>query len=87
MTIPRPFSLSDPLPEATSPACCERRAYLIDQELTVGLTGAETAELKRLQAAADEYLDRVHPLPLEDLTWLEKRVADLKAEGRESAGG
>ena len=41
----------------------DRRAFLIDKELNEGLTQEEQRELKRLQDAADSYLDRFEPLP------------------------
>ncbi len=52
----------------------DRRAFLIDKELSEGLSDEEAAELQRLQDAADRYLDTVSPIRLEDLTWLEDRV-------------
>lgn len=52
----------------------ERRAYLIDKELSGGLTVDETNELQRLQDAADRYLDTIAPIRLEDLGWLEERM-------------
>jgi predicted DNA-binding antitoxin AbrB/MazE fold protein len=52
----------------------DRRAFLIDKELSEGLSDEEAAELQRLQDAADRYLDTVSPIQLEDLSWLEARV-------------
>ncbi len=52
----------------------ERRALLIDKELTDGLDEAEAAELQLLQDAADRYLDTVSPIVLDDLDWLEERI-------------
>jgi len=61
----------------------DRRAFLIDKELTEGLSPDERRELKELQDAADSYLDRFEPLPLEDLSWLEERVRQLKLEAQQ----
>ncbi len=56
----------------------DRRAFLIDKELTEGLSQEEQRELKQLQDAADSYLDRFEPLPMEDISWLDERVRQLK---------
>lgn len=61
----------------------DRRAILIDKELNEGLTPEEEWELKQLQDAADSYLDRFEPLPLEDLSWLDERVRQLKLEAEQ----
>jgi len=61
----------------------DRRAFLIDKELTEGLGQEEQRELKQLQDAADSYLDRFEPLPLEDLSWLDERVRQLKLEAEQ----
>ena len=61
----------------------DRRALLIDKELNEGLTQEEQRELKQLQDAADSYLDRFEPLPLEDLSWLDERVRQLKLEAEQ----
>ena len=61
----------------------DRRAFLIDKELSQGLTPEEGRELKQLQDAADNYLDRFEPLPLEDLGWLDERVRQLKLEAEQ----
>ena len=61
----------------------DRRAFLIDKELNEGLTQEERRELKQLQDAADSYLDRFEPLPLEDLGWLDERVRQLKLEAEQ----
>jgi len=61
----------------------DRRAFLIDKELTEGLSQEEQRELKQLQDAADSYLDRFEPLPLEDLSWLDERVRQLKLEAEQ----
>jgi TIR domain len=61
----------------------DRRAVLIDKELTEGLSPDERRQLKELQDAADSYLDRFEPLPLEDLSWLEDRVRQLKREAQQ----
>jgi hypothetical protein len=58
----------------------DRRAYLIDKDLNEGLSQDEQRELKRLQDAADSYLDRFEPLPIENLSWLDERVRQLKLE-------
>ncbi len=60
-----------------------RRAFLIDKELSVGLSLEEEWELKQLQDAADSYLDQFEPLPLEDLTWLDERVRQLKLQAEQ----
>jgi hypothetical protein len=52
----------------------DRRAFLIDKELSEGLNAEEASELQRLQDAADRYLDTVAPIQLEDLSGLEDRV-------------
>ena len=61
----------------------DRRALLIDKELKEGLNKEEQRELKQLQDAADSYLDRFEPLPLEDLSWLEERVRQLRLDGEQ----
>ncbi len=61
----------------------DRRAFLIDKELTEELGQEEQRELKQLQDAADSYLDRFEPLPLEDLSWLDERVRQLKLEAEQ----
>ena len=61
----------------------DRRAFLIDKELTEGLSQEEQRELKQLQDAADSYLDRFEPLPLEDVSWLDERVRQLKLEAEQ----
>ena len=60
-----------------------RRAFLIDKELNAGLTQEEQRELRQLQDAADSYLDRFEPLPLEELSWLDERVRQLKLEAEQ----
>jgi len=66
-------------PDVADPALAwenfnERRAFLIDKELTDGLNNEEEAELQRLQDTADRFLDTVSPIHLENLDWLEERV-------------
>jgi len=61
----------------------DRRAFLIDKELTEGLSPDERRELKGLQDAADRYLDRFEPLPSEDLSWLDERVRQLELEAEQ----
>jgi hypothetical protein len=67
------------LNDVTNPALAweefnERRAFLIDKELTDGLNEQEEVELQRLQDTADRFLDTVSPIHLENLDWLEERV-------------
>lgn len=61
-----------------SDAESERRAELIDLEIDGVITPDQAAELARLQAACDAYLDATTPIELENLEWLEARVAELK---------
>jgi len=49
-----------------------RRIELIDKELAEELSPAEDAELRRLQADMDRYLDTLAPLPFDQLQQLEE---------------
>ena len=70
-------------PVAAWDAFNNRRAELIDKELADGLDQEEQQELEELQDAAGGYLSRFEPLPVEDLSWLEERVRQLRLEARQ----
>ncbi|MEX2176704.1 MAG: N-6 DNA methylase [Pirellulaceae bacterium] len=73
--LSQPIGLSDFVAyESDWPTANRRRGELVDKEIGGTITGVEAAELGRLQAYADYYLDRVSPRPTHVLEELEDRV-------------
>jgi type I restriction-modification system DNA methylase subunit len=73
--LSHPMSLSDFVAyESDWPSANRRRGELVDKEIGGTITSSEAAELARLQAYADYYLEKVSPRPTRVLEELEDRV-------------
>lgn len=63
----------------------DRRCNLIDKKYKGALTDvAEVAKLKELQERAIEHLDRVCPLPIEEVKKMNRELVAKKAKAEES---
>jgi hypothetical protein len=59
-----------------TPALNERRCDLIGKKFTAGLTPAEEAELATLTAGMRQFIDRVAPVPLEEVRRLHQQLLE-----------
>lgn len=57
-----------------------RRSDLIDKKFSTGLTPAEETELAALTAGLRRFIDRVAPVPLDDVRRLHQELVEKAAE-------
>jgi len=57
----------------------ERRCNLIDRKYTTGLTAEEESELATLTAAMRRFVDRMAPVPLDDVRKLHRELLEKAA--------
>ena len=62
-----------------TPQLNHRRCDLIDKKFSAGLTPAEETELARLTVALRQFVDRVAPVPLEEVRRLHQQLLEKAA--------
>ena len=63
-----------------TPSDNHRRCDLIDKKFRTGLTPAEAAELASLSAGLRNFMDRVAPVPLDDVRRLHQQLLEKAAD-------
>ncbi len=66
MTPPQ-FALPEPIQSEWTPQSNHRRCDLVDKKFAGGLTPVEEAELAQLTAGLRRFVDRVAPVPLDEV--------------------
>ena len=69
-----------------TPADNHRRCDLIDKKFQTGLTLTEEAELATLTAGLRKFMDRVAPVPLDEVRRLHQRLLEKAAAASSDTG-